>query len=225
MAKVRSLRSNAQNLQPVHWQPLDSPTGCCQNLNNAPNNVLENNMAHNNNNNLVAVPNQDPLSQWTANPVSANFDTGTPQGQKISDAKTRGLPEDKKFEITTMEGRELRKYLLGRQAALGGVVTCIPTERNADGTMKITSNLIKQYQLIPFEFFVEKRINVTLATWLTMRPCQMDPMRYDSLIRKITLRIAPRFTSRLVLMLFTSSWSIASLRRDIRMYIRVTRMR
>ena len=61
------------------------------------------------------------------------------------------VPEDKKFEITTMEGAEFRKYLLGKQAALGGVVTCVPIENNADGTMKTTANLIKQCQLIPFE--------------------------------------------------------------------------
>ena len=126
MAQVRSLRSNADNLQLAHWPPLDPPTGRCRNLNNAPNNVPENNMADNNDNNAAVVPNQGPSSRWTANPMAANFDLGTPQGQRIFDVKTRGLPEDKKFEITTMEGAELRKYLLWKQAALGGIVTCIP---------------------------------------------------------------------------------------------------
>ena len=132
MAQVRSLRSNTQNLQPVYWPPLDPPTGRHQNLNNPPNNVPENNMVDNNNNNATAVPNQDPSSRWTVNPIAAMFDSGPPQGQKIFDAKTWGLPEDKKIETTTMEGAELRKYLLGRQAALGGVVTSIPIEHNAD---------------------------------------------------------------------------------------------
>ena len=50
-----------------------------------------------------------------------------------------------------MEGAELRKYLLGRQATLGGVVTNIPIEHNVDETVKTTANLIKQYQLIRFE--------------------------------------------------------------------------
>ena len=50
-----------------------------------------------------------------------------------------------------MDGASLRKYLLGRQAALGGGVTNIPIELNADRTVKTTANLIKQYQLIPFE--------------------------------------------------------------------------
>ena len=104
MAQVRSVRSNAQNLQPVHWPPLDPPTGRRQNLNNAPNNVPENNMADNNDNNAAVVPNQGPSSRWTANPMAANFGPSTPQGQNIFDMKTRGLPEDKKFEITTMEG-------------------------------------------------------------------------------------------------------------------------
>ena len=225
MAQVRSLRSNTQNLQPGHWPHLDPPTGRHRNLNNVTNNVPENNMAHSNNNITAAVPNQDPLSRWAANPMAANFDPSTSQGQKIFDAKTQGLPDDKKFEIATMEEAELRKYLLGRQAARGGVVTCFPIERNADGNMKTIANPIKQYQLIPFDFFIEKRINVTLATWLTLRPCQMDPMRYNRLIWKINWRIAPRFSSRLMLMLFTSSWSIVSLGQDIRVYFRITRMR
>ena len=83
--------------------------------------------------------------------MTSNFDPGTPQGQKIFNVKTQGLPKDKKFEITTTEGAGLRKYLLGRQAALGGVVTNIPIQVNADGTVRTTANLIKQYQLIPFE--------------------------------------------------------------------------
>ena len=75
--------------------------------------------------------------------MAANLDPGTPQGQKIFDAKTRGLPEDKKFEITTAEGAALRRYFLGKQATLGGIVTNIPIEYNADGTVKSTANLIK----------------------------------------------------------------------------------
>ena len=108
-------------------------------------------MADNVDNNAAAVQNQGPLSRWTTNPMVANFNPGTPQGQKIFDVKTQGLPEDKKFEITTMEGADFRKYLLGKQAALGGVATCVPIENNADGTVKTTANLIKQYQLILFE--------------------------------------------------------------------------
>ena len=83
--------------------------------------------------------------------MTANFNPSTPQGQKIFNVKTPGLPEDKKFEITTMEGAAFRKYSLGKQAALGGVVTCVPSDYNADGTVKTTANLIKQYKLIPFE--------------------------------------------------------------------------
>ena len=83
--------------------------------------------------------------------MTSNFDPGTPQGQKIFNVKTQGLPKDKKFEITTTEGAGLRKYLLGRQAALGGVVTNIHIELNVDRTVKTTANLIKQYQLIPFK--------------------------------------------------------------------------
>ena len=75
--------------------------------------------------------------------MTANFDPGTPQGQKIFDAKTRGLTEDKKLEITTAEGAAPRRYFLEKQAALGGVVTNTPIEYNANATVKITANLIK----------------------------------------------------------------------------------
>ena len=151
MTQVRLLRSNTQSLQPEHWPPLDLPTGRRRHLNNLPNNVPENNTANNVNKNATAVPNQDIMTPRTANPMTANFNLGTPQGQKIFDTKTRGLPEDKKNEITTTEGAELRKYLFGRQAALGDVVTRIPIAINADGTARTTANLIKQYQSIPFE--------------------------------------------------------------------------
>ena len=149
MAQVRSLRSNTDNLQLAHWPPLDPPTGRRQN------NVPMNNMEDPVQNNDAAAPdaaqNPGPVATWTANPMTANFNPGTPQGQKIFDVKTRGLPEDKKFEITTMEGADFRKYLLGKQAALGGVVTCVPIDINADGTVRATANLIKQYQLISFD--------------------------------------------------------------------------
>ena len=42
-------------------------------------------------------------------------------------------------------------YVLRRQATLGSVVTSIPIEVNADGSVRTKANLIKQYQLIPFE--------------------------------------------------------------------------
>ena len=86
MAQVRSLRSNADNLQLAHWPPLDPPTGRRQN--NAP----ENNMADPVDNNaeaaLEAAQNPGSVVTWTANPMTANFNPGTSQGQKIFDVKT-----------------------------------------------------------------------------------------------------------------------------------------
>ena len=87
--------------------------------------MAENNKNDNDNafNNATALPAQAPSSRCCANPMTANFDPGTLQGQKIFDAKTQGLLENKTFEITTREGAALRKYLLGRQVALGDIVS------------------------------------------------------------------------------------------------------
>ena len=92
-----------------------------------------------------------PSGRWCANPMTADFDPGTPQGQKIFDSKTRGLPEDRKFEVTSKEGAVIRKFLMGKQGSLGGVVTNIPLQYNPNGTVKTSGNLIKQYQCIKFD--------------------------------------------------------------------------
>ena len=151
MAQVRSLRSNAQNLQPVHWPPLDPPTGRRRNSNNAPNNVPENSWQTTTIKMRlqcqIKVHHHDgPPIQWQQILIRAPR-----KGRRSLTQRTEGYQKTKKNEITTMEGFELRKYLLGRQAALGGVVTNIPIEHNTDGTVKTTANLIKQYQLIPFQ--------------------------------------------------------------------------
>ena len=38
-------------------------------------------------------------SKWCANPMSVDFDPGTSRGREIFKNKTKGLPENKKFEI------------------------------------------------------------------------------------------------------------------------------
>ena len=155
----RSLRSNNPNLQLGHWPPLDpeTPTICWRRKSNSVN-VEQVNMEDNNNNagnEQAAAPlpeaGQPNSSKWCANPMVADFNPGTTQGQRIFESKTRGLPEDKKFEAISKEGNEIRKYLLGKQGILGGIVTSIPTSFNADGSIKSTANLIKQYQLVKFE--------------------------------------------------------------------------
>ena len=92
-----------------------------------------------------------PTGRWCANPMTADFDPGTPQGQKIFESKTRGVPEERKFEVKSNEGAVIRKFLMGKQGSLGGVITNIPLEYHPNGTVKTSGNLIKQYQCIKFE--------------------------------------------------------------------------
>ena len=107
----------------------------------------------------------------------ANFGPGTPQGQKIFDAKTGGLLENKTFEITTAEGAALRWYFFRRQAALGGGVTNIPIEYNVDATVKTTANLIKQYQLIPFSTLQRKAYKCCVGNLAPNAPLPINLIR------------------------------------------------
>ena len=65
--------------------------------------------------------------------------------------KARGLPDDKKCGLTTKDAPALRKYLQGKQGALGSIVTAVPITVSADGTVTDTAILITQCQLISFD--------------------------------------------------------------------------
>ena len=53
------------------------------------------------------APAPQPNSRWCANPMAGNFDPGTPHGREIFKNKTRGLPDDQKFALTTKDAPEI----------------------------------------------------------------------------------------------------------------------
>lgn len=60
--------------------------------------------------------------------------------------KTRGLLDDKKFEVSTKDAVAIFKYLVGKEPSLGEVVTCIPVAHDDTGRPTKISNLIQQHQ-------------------------------------------------------------------------------
>ena len=61
------------------------------------------------------------------------------------------MTEDKKFEVTSIKGAVIPKFLTGKRGSLGGADTNIPLQYNPNGTVKTSGNLIKQCQCIKFD--------------------------------------------------------------------------
>ena len=60
---------------------------------------------------------------WYSNPLVGNYDPGTQNGQDIFKSKTKGLPEDKKYQVLSTETQAIKKFLIGKSTSLGGVIT------------------------------------------------------------------------------------------------------
>ena len=129
----------------------------------------------------LPAPAPQPNSKWCANPMAGNFDPGTPHGREIFKNKTRGLPDDQRFALTTKDAPEIRKFLMGRQGALGKIVTKVPALVSPGGVVLQHANLITQYQLLTFER-LQREAHARYATPLRedqaipAAPWQMRPL-------------------------------------------------
>ena len=65
--------------------------------------------------------------------------------------KTKGLAEDKKFDVTTTDAGAICKLLIGKQSSSGKVVTCVPVKFEDTGRPTKLSNLIQHQQSVPLE--------------------------------------------------------------------------
>ena len=95
--------------------------------------------------NVPAVNNS--VTVWSSNPNVGNYNPGTRNGQEIFRNKTKGLPEEKKFQVISTDAGAMKQFFIGKSTSLGGIVTRVAIEKNADGSVKKTANLITQHQL------------------------------------------------------------------------------
>ena len=104
--------------------------------------------------------------QWCENPMYGDFNPGNSHGRDIFSKKTKGLADDKKFEVSTKDAGAIRKYLIGKQSSLGKVVTRIPVAFDHAGSPIRFSNLIHQHQSVSFER-LQRLAHARFATELT----------------------------------------------------------
>ncbi len=86
--------------------------------------------------------------EWKVNPHHGNINPGTKQGQAIFEMKTRGLPEDKRLDLTKANAPAFRQYIKAREGDFGNVVTKIAIAFDAGGNPLKHANLITQHSMI-----------------------------------------------------------------------------
>jgi len=87
---------------------------------------------------------------WKSNPLQGDFNPGTKLGKDIFLEKSKGLPEADRFDLTQENAGEIHRYLRARENQMEDSMA-IPTEFNADGTVKTTKDLLTQYHSITLE--------------------------------------------------------------------------
>ena len=75
-----------------------------------------------------------------------DYNPGTRTGQEVFKNKTREIPDADKFEVIAKEAPALQKLVIAKSTVLGEIITCVPLEVGADGTVTKTANLVEQYQ-------------------------------------------------------------------------------
>lgn len=104
---------------------------------------------------------------WTDDPFQDRINPSTKTGQAIYIAKSKGLDEEKRIEVSKLNSEAIMSYLLTNEAQLGKLVTAIPIDRNPDGTSSgKTANLLTQYSKITLDD-VERQAHATFQTRLS----------------------------------------------------------
>ena len=103
---------------------------------------------------------------WKTTPFSGDFNPGTKLGNSIFIEKTKGLAETDRLDQNKANSLAIHKVFRSRERIMGDVISKIPTNFNADGTVKSTANLLTQYHQITLEnvqCVASSQYNVDLA--------------------------------------------------------------
>ena len=107
-----------------------------------------------------------PAEVWKTDPLLGDFNPGTKHGHMIFEAKTKGLLEADRLDLSKKHEVEIHKYLKAREGRMGTVVTKIPTEWDAAGNATEHANLLTQYQglsLVQVQRAAHRRYNTAIA--------------------------------------------------------------
>ena len=87
---------------------------------------------------------------WCENPYYGNFNPGTRSSKATYSKKTKGLPSDERSSVNKKDAPDIWRFLIGKQAALGKLVSKIPIAVDAARNVE-HAKLFTQYGSISFE--------------------------------------------------------------------------
>ena len=88
---------------------------------------------------------------WKTTCFSGDFNLGTKLGNSIFLERTKGLAKADRLELNKANSSPIHKAFRSRERIMGDVISKIPTQFNADGTVKSTANLLMHYHGIVLE--------------------------------------------------------------------------
>ena len=103
---------------------------------------------------------------WKTTPFSGNFNPDTNLRKSIFIKKTKSLDEADRLDLNKANILANHKFFKNRGRIMVGVISKTPTQFNADGTVKLTANLLTKYYHIRLENVQRAaiaRYNVALA--------------------------------------------------------------
>ena len=133
-----------------------------------------------------------PTIEWKTDPFQGKFNPGTKNGHQIFLEKTKGLAEKDKLEFSKTNSASIHKFFRSKEGQMGEVITKIPIEYAADGTVTKTANLLSQYHQVTLENVqraAHKHFNIPVANGAvipaapfvarTLDPASSDPDKAD----------------------------------------------
>ena len=89
---------------------------------------------------------------WKSAPAKGNFNSGTKHNHPMFIKRSKGLPDDKHFDLSRENGPEIHKMFCTREFHLRRIVN-VPTMVHLFGVIQTTSNLLSQNQRTTLEDF------------------------------------------------------------------------
>ena len=90
------------------------------------------------------------MTKYNENPLRADFNPGTPAGQKIFLEKTKPLPDDKRLNLTASNATKIMEVLQLKEVSMGKIINAIPTSW-LGGVAGDFKNLLSQSPSISLE--------------------------------------------------------------------------
>jgi len=90
----------------------------------------------------IMAANAPPAIEWKTDPFHGNFNPGTQLGHQIFQEKMKGIAEKDRLEFLKSNSASIHKFFRSKEGQMDEVITKVPIEYAADGSVTKTANLL-----------------------------------------------------------------------------------